>query len=77
MAQRNKGQGVRDNDRRQRTGGRRHGSGEMNERGQGYLSQRGDKGLLLDMAHRQMTVYEGKMKNPMRGRGIYFNWHVN
>lgn len=48
------------------------GAGEMNEKGQEYLSQRGNKGLLLDrkktdMAHRQMTVHKGKMKTLVLG----------
>ena len=63
MPQRDKGQGIKDKDWRQRIRDKKKKKG-TSERGKGCLPQRG-KGLPLDreemdVAHRQMALYKGK-----------------
>ena len=68
LPQRDKGQGIRDKDRRQ----------ETRERGKGVCPDwRVDKGLPLDreeagVAHRKMAVYKGTGRKSALGWGVYF-----
>ena len=68
LPQRDKGQRIRDKDRKSRMWGKEK---DVREREIGYLPQR-DKGLPLDrdktaMVHRQMAVYIGKERSPVLG----------
>lgn len=62
-----RGQGIKDTDRAKRV--REKGKGTR-KRGQGYLSQSGDKGLPLDRAqtdkaYRKMAMYKGLRRKPV------------